>query len=532
MEQVFTFEEIRNIEKLIIEKEEFPSLILMENAGKNSFHTIEREIANLSESQTFIICGKGNNAGDGFTLARHMLIDGVEHKVVLLEEKESLKGDALVNFDLLTKCKNELIESISFDNFLSSISKLNRKTPLLIVDAILGTGISGKLSEKYEHVINSINELRSKFRNLQVVSLDIPSGLMSGKQINPVVNADITITMGSLKCELLFGSGKENSGEVYIASIGITDSIIGRNASSPNAHNIAKYISHEDIEDIFPKRKKTSYKYSNGKVLIIGGSRGLSGAVVMSSLSALKSGSGGVCAAFPKSVANSFNKKLSEVMKVELDETEDGTVKSDSYDRIIKRLKWCDAVLLGPGISTNENARDFVLDVIKKCDKNLVIDADGLTNLASDISVLGNRKYKNYIILTPHLGEFSRLTKVDTAELELNRFEILRNFCKEHNVNASLKSETTVSCTVDGEIFINSTGNESLATAGSGDVLSGIVVSMLAQTGDAKSAMICGNYLHGLCADLYVEKYENTQSATPQDFIKMIAKVVSTVIGK
>jgi NAD(P)H-hydrate epimerase len=300
---------------------------------------------------------------------------------------------------------------------------------------------------------------------------------------------------------------------------------------------IRKYESYKktlvelgDVKKLFPRRRRTSYKYSNGKALIIGGSKGLSGAVAMSSLSALKCGAGGVVAAIPETISSIFNKRLFEIMTLELEATPEGSIASHQFDGLRKRLDWADAVLIGPGISLNQQTGEFVYEVIAGCNKNLIIDADALTLLSGNMNLLKNRKTDNQIILSPHLGEFSRLTGISINEIQSNRFKILREFVVEYKVNIALKSETTVVCLSNGDIYVNTSGNESLATIGSGDVLSGIMVSLLAQTKDVHKALVCGNYLHGLCADIYAEKYGNKQTATPQDMIRLISSAVSFVI--
>jgi NAD(P)H-hydrate epimerase len=250
----------------------------------------------------------------------------------------------------------------------------------------------------------------------------------------------------------------------------------------------------------------------------------------MSSLSALKCGSGGVVAAIPETISSIFNKRLFEIMTLELEATPEGSIASHQFDGLRKRLDWADAVLIGPGISLNQQTGEFVYEVIAGCNKNLIIDADALTLLSGNMNLLKNRKTDNQIILSPHLGEFSRLTGISINEIQSNRFKILREFVVEYKVNIALKSETTVVCLSNGDIYVNTSGNESLATIGSGDVLSGIMVSLLAQTKDVHKALVCGHYLHGLCADIYAEKYGNKQTATPQDMIRLISSAVSFVI--
>jgi ADP-dependent NAD(P)H-hydrate dehydratase / NAD(P)H-hydrate epimerase len=518
MKSVFTFEEIREVEKKIIENEKVPSIVLMENAGKNSFDIIAREYPDLDDYQIFIVCGKGNNAGDGFTLARHFIINKIPARIICLTDPVELKGDALINYKMLSK---ETGIFLNFDQFKKGVVVSGK---ILIIDAILGTGITGQLGTSISQFIEFLNDIKKRNRRLKIASIDVPSGLTSGEQMNPVVDADFTITMGAQKTELLFGAGKENAGTVFAASIGIDECLLDK------YNSYKKYFTEAgDIKMLFPKRKKSSHKYSNGKVLIVGGSKGLSGAVAMSCLSALKTGTGGVAAAIPESISTVFNRKLFEVMTVELADTEKGTIQNDQVEKIKKRMEWADVVLLGPGISTDPRTKEFVFDVISNCDKPLVIDADGLNVLSDDLSVLSKKKSGMEIILTPHPGEFAKLAGIDMKEIQLNRFEAARDFVNHYNVNLILKSETSLSCLANGEIYINSSGNEALATAGSGDVLSGIVASLFAQSGDAKTAMLCGNYLHGLCADFYFARTGNKQSATPQDIIQLIPEAVSNV---
>lgn len=527
MKPAFTFGEIRGIEKNIIQTDNIPSIILMENAGKNACSVLLNHFPDVTDYEIFIICGKGNNAGDGYTLARHLVIKGLDVNIVQLVDPSELKGDALINYDILYSILSTTDNGEIFFSFdLKFFNEKNlSKNKILLIDAMLGTGIKGSLDEKFQKAINSINALRIKNKKLRIVSLDIPSGLMPGEQVNPVISADMTISMGTCKTELLFDEGKENSGDVYVVPIGINDGLIIKYDNFKK-----KYVELKDVKKLFPKRKKSSYKYSNGKVLVIGGSKGLSGAAVMSSLSALKSGAGGVVAAIPESVSRIFNRKLFDIMTLELDETEEGSIAPKQFNKLKKRINWADAVLLGPGISVNDKTGEFVVEIITNCRKNIVIDADALTFLSFHKELLYNRKYNNEIILTPHLGEFSRLTGKSIEEIKANRFEILKDFTGKYSVNIILKSETTVSCMKNGEIFINSSGNESLATIGSGDVLSGITVSLLAQSKDVYTAMICGNYLHGLCADLFAQKYGNKQTGSPQDMIKLIPDAVTCLL--
>jgi NAD(P)H-hydrate epimerase len=530
MKPAFTFREIREVEKAIIEKDGIPSLVLMENAGRNFFDVLLNTMLDLYERDIYIFCGKGNNAGDGFVIARHLAVNGINSALISLSSQ--LKGDALVNFKILKSMNSDYITFI--DSFAEggiakeAKSLLTSRSKILVIDAMLGSGITGELGPGFKNYIELINKIRRKNKKAVVVSVDVPSGLSGvGEALgNPLVNADHTITMGAVKTEMLFGKGKENCGDITIVPIGITDVLLEKY----NSYN--KYdVELDDVKTIFPKRKKTSYKYSNGKALLIGGSKGLSGAIIMSSLSALKSGAGAVLAAFPSSLSAHFGRKLSEVIKTELSQTVEGSISGDSYKEVQKQINKADAVLIGPGLSLNPDTKRFLFDVITNCTKPLVIDADALTLIAEEPDILKSRPSDSGTILTPHIGEFSKLSGISVSEIENNRFDTVRNFAAEFNVNVVMKSETTFSCLADGRIFINSSGNEVLASAGSGDLLSGIIVSLLVQTGSVDKAMIAGNYLHGMTADLYLKTTGNSQTARQEDLINLIPRAVSILLN-
>ena len=529
MRPAFTFTEIREAEKSIIEKEGIPSLILMENAGKNAFDVITSLYPDIAERTIVIVCGKGNNAGDGFVIARHFLINDFPVEIYNLSQPGELKGDALINFEILGKLNSDLCSIVFLheskpDLFYKRIDKINGKA--LVIDAMLGSGIIGAVKGIYKIVIEQINLLKRENLNIDVVSVDVPSGLGEGNMNGEIVDACFTVTMGAMKTELLYGYGKEKSGEVIGVNIGIpTDKLDDYNFSR-------RYIyDKEDISNIFPVRKKSSYKYTNGKVFIIGGSKGLSGAVIMSCEAALRSGSGAVMAAFPSSLGNHFSKKLAEVIKMELPETSEGTISGDAFGSIERMLKKADAILIGPGLSLNPETAKFLFDFVVNSAKPMVIDADALTLAARNIEIFKQRKYDSEIILTPHVGEFCRLSGLELREVLNNRFESVRKFSAVNNVNVILKSETSFCSDIEGNIFINSSGNESLGIAGSGDVLSGMIVSLLAQSGKVSTAMICGNYIHGMLADIYYDKYGNKQSASQQDLIKLIPAAITEILG-
>lgn len=527
MKPAFTFAEIREAEKSIIEKEGIPSLILMENAGKNAFDVITTIYPDIAERTIVIVCGKGNNAGDGFVIARHFLINSIPVEIFTLSLPDELKGDALENYEVLVKLSSELctiynITESEPDILYNYLKRIKGKA--VIIDALLGSGIKGSVSGLYENVINQVNKIKYKNKKIDVISVDVPSGLGEDNSGGAIIDACHTITMGAVKTNLLYGRGKENTGQLYVVPIGITNELIEK------YNNYNKYIVEEDdVKRCLPIRKKTSYKYSNGKALVIGGSKGLSGAVIMSSLAALRSGSGAVMAAYPGSLSAHFGRKLYEVIKTGLPETDEGTISAEAFDKLSKQLSKADAVLIGPGLSLNSSTAEFLFEVISRCEKPMVIDADALTLLAGNLNLLKQISNKN-IILTPHIGEFSKLSGLTTDDITADRFLAVRKFAGEYNVNVILKSETSFACTPEGKIYINNTGNEQLASAGSGDILSGIVVSMLSQTKDTLSAMLCGNYILGRIAEKYSGKAGNRQTALQKDMIDLIPGVITEIL--
>ncbi|MCX7877747.1 MAG: NAD(P)H-hydrate epimerase, partial [Ignavibacteria bacterium] len=331
MRSCFTFGETRDVESGIISSG-VPSLLLMENAGANFSFVLKKIFPDLNEFKIFIVTGKGNNAGDGFVIARHLLIDGYDVSLIMLCDSSELKGDVKVNFDLLIKLG---FSGLSF----SSFGDVNNYKKFILIDAVLGTGLSGSPQGIFAEAIVNINKLRASKRKSRVVSVDVPSGLAADSDI--CVNADFTITMGCEKAELLFGKGKESTGEVHIADIGIGSEVFNK------MNSFGKFIPDmKDINALFPRRKKSSYKYSNGKALIIGGSRNLSGALIMSSLAALRTGCGAVISAYPESVSSHLGRKLYEAIKLPLNETTDGSLSADSYDKLISQIDNSDAVLI------------------------------------------------------------------------------------------------------------------------------------------------------------------------------------------
>jgi ADP-dependent NAD(P)H-hydrate dehydratase / NAD(P)H-hydrate epimerase len=503
MIDVFFNNDILNSEKKIIEDLKIPSVILMENAGFNSAEIISECFNSEKCTEVTVLCGKGNNAGDGFVVSRHLEGLGIPVNVILLYPESDLKGDALVNFGILKNLENDNLRISDDKNIL--VDLMNGKH--LIVDAVFGIGFSGKLEKRLEDLFSNINKLQEKY----IVSIDTVSGLDTYLNKNNCLNADLTISMGVLKFDTLFYEGRELSGEINLAKIGIPDNCF----TNYNSKKIF-LVEKEDAVKGFTQRDINSNKYSNGKLYVLAGSEGFSGAAYLCSQAAIRTGSGAVILGLPKGLNSVMESKTTEVITQPLEK--DFYLTNDSIDLINKKFEWSNAVLLGPGLGRESDTLSLIRNLVKNNDRNFIIDADGIFAFKGYTDYL--KKKDRRIILTPHFGEFSNLLGITTEELKKDFYNYAKNFAAEHNVVLVLKNSPTI--VTDGEYFyINSTGSENLATIGSGDILSGIIASLYSQNSDALQSAVSGVYLHGYCGDRLFD--ETGDSGTiASDLIELI----------
>ncbi len=503
MINVFFNKDILEAEKAIISDIAVPSVVLMENAGKNAAGLISEYYRNEFCSGVLIICGKGNNAGDGFVIARHLAIAGIKSTVLLTEDASSLKGDALLNFELLRNLKDSRVEILSGRN---AVQKLEDKK-FLVVDAVFGIGFKGKLDTETESIFRAINGIDSKF----VAAIDTVSGLDSYLNKNVCLKADVTISMGVKKFDTLFYEGRKLSGKVETVNIGIPDDMF----SKYNCECIFEVEKYDAVSGL-AERDINSNKYTNGKLFILAGSEGFSGAAYLSSQAAIRTGSGAVILGLPRGLNQVMETKTSEVITQPLGS--DMYLNNDSIDLINRKTEWADAVLVGPGAGRNSDTMSMFRNLVKNNERNFVIDADGIFAFKGYTDYL--KKNKRSIILTPHFGEFANLLGITTEELKKDFYRLSKKFASEHNVVLVLKNSPTV--ITDGKYFyINSTGRENLATVGSGDVLSGIIASLFSQTGDAVKSAVSGVYIHGYCGDRLFSQF-GSSGTIASDLIDLI----------
>ena len=484
------------IDKYTIEEIGIPGAVLMENAGKGVFNEFLIKFNPNKKDSILIVCGKGNNGGDGFVVARYLHNYGFENfNVVLLTSSDKLKGDALINFKICEKLGINILEIESFHEFYDIF---NTDRYDFIFDAILGTGLKFEVKDFYAKIIDFLNNMGS-----MVISIDIPSGLHSvtGLPLGVSIKADLTCTFAYKKIGLSGYPGCLYSGVTKVVDISIPETI-------PFDFESFEIEEHE-IKNFYGKRKIEGHKGTFGHVVIIGGSQGFTGAPVLSGMAALRSGTGLVTSIVPEDINNTVETLFIEGMTLPID--------FNNYNRdiLIDFINKKDALIIGPGLGTSKEAKYLFFDILHNVSVPLVIDADGLNILSEDTNYLN--KIDAPVILTPHPGEMSRLLNIPVQEIQNNRLYAVKTLSDKYNVVVILKGYRTV-IRGEGKNFICPRGSNALATAGSGDVLSGMVASFLAQGyKELKSASIA-TYIHGLAGEIAEEK-KCSESVIARDII-------------
>jgi len=470
--------------------------VLMENAGKGVYqHFIDKFLPEKT-SNILIICGKGNNGGDGFVVARYLHNNSFKNvSIILLTKSINLKGDAAINYQI---CKNMEI-TINEVETIEQFEKFTKNKKFdYIFDAILGTGLKKEVKDYYKKIIEFINNSGAK-----IISVDIPSGLHSekGVPLGIAVKAHLTCTFAYKKIGLSTFPGINYCGEVKVIDISIPKNV---------PFTIKNFeIDIDILEKIFKKRNNNSHKGTFGHVLILGGNVGFSGAVILAGRAALSSGCGLVTSIVPLEINNIVETLFVEGMSY--------PINFDSFDKreLINFINSKNAIVIGPGLGKGEREKELLINILPEIKIPIIIDADGLNILAENLHLLN--KLKLPPILTPHPGEMSRLTGIETKEIQNSRIEIAKDFAKKYNVIVILKGFRTV--ITNGEYtYINPTGNSALATGGSGDVLSGMIASFVAQKYTNMEAAILATYLHGLAGNVASER-KSPESVIAADII-------------
>ena len=507
--KILTAAEMREVDRLTIERG-IPGLILMENAGSRVVDFLRETFAPLESHRVLVICGKGNNGGDGFVIARQLFTRKLcrELTVVELFDPAELKGDALANRRMLDACGCPVARGLPNEPNCATI----------VVDAILGTGLSGPANAPALDAIRIVNE---RFPLAKKVAVDIPSGLPSDetKPTGEFVRADYTVTFTAAKRSEVLSPIYEKVGKLTVVPIGTPEEICGTNPAFQLNLTVP-----DDIRCVFAKRPCNSNKGLYGHVLVVGGSFGKSGAPAMTGLGSYRSGAGLVTVAIPKSALTTVAAVRPELMTEPLEETEAGRVRFAETDHLLKLLEKMTVLALGPGLGTEDETVRLVKRLYAEADVPAVIDADALNALAGDLP-----RTENVRILTPHPGEMSRLLGKSTKEVQADRIGVAQKLAGESGAVVVLKGDRTVIGFPDGETWVDPTGSPAMATGGTGDILTGMIAGLVAQhPGDWRKAVVAAVWLHGRCGEL-AGKHWGEQSMMASDMLEFLPAAMNEV---
>lgn len=491
--KVLTSKQMKEIDRKTIEEIGIPGPVLMENAGLQVFRVLQALFPRFEREKIVIVAGKGNNGGDGFVVARYLLNHGARPIVLLLASREEVKGDAALNLKIAGAIGVSIKEICSLESWRSERREL--RNARLIVDAIFGTGLLRAADGLCAQAISDINSSSSI-----VLAVDIPSGLSSDSYeiVGPAVRADLTVTLGAPKIAHVFPPAEEWVGELIVADISIPRHLFS------DAKLKLELIEKAAVLPAFKRRTRDTHKGNYGHLFIISGSLGKTGAAVMAAKAALKTGAGLVTVGTPESCLPIVARSMVELMTEPLAETKNKTISADALARTLSISRGKDVLLVGPGISTNDSTAEFLWNLLPKVKQPVVVDADGLNILSLRPKILA--KLPRPAILTPHPGEFARLVGTSISEVLKKKLELVPEFADKWGVYLVLKGYRTLVAAPDGRVYINPTGNPGMATGGTGDVLSGMIASLLMQQKDPLQAALAAVYLHGLSGDLAAEK--------------------------
>lgn len=487
--KVLTSKEMREIDRKTIEEIGIPGPVLMENAGIRITGAILKRFPRITEENVVIVAGKGNNGGDGFVVARHLFNLGARPNILLLASKQELKGDAALNLGIAEKIGVEIAEVTKIEEWKKHRIGLFHAS--VIVDAIFGTGLLKPAEGLYATAIEDINKAPG-FK----VAVDIPSGLSSDTHllIGPAVKADLTVALAAPKIGHVLPPAEEYVGELVISDISIPPFLFEDESLK------LEVIEKKDALPYIQKRKRDSHKGTYGHLFVLAGSLGKTGAAVMAAKAALRMGAGLVTVGTPQSCLPVIARSMMELMTEALPETPQKTISEAALPMVLDLLKGKDAVLIGPGISAHPSTAKLVVSLMPKIKVPAVIDADGLNILAENPDAL--KSFSCPAVLTPHPGEFARLIRRSNKDVLDNRLALAAEFADKYKVFLVLKGYRTLVATPLGKIFINPTGNPGMATGGSGDVLSGMIASLIIQEKNILGATLAAVYLHGLSGDI------------------------------
>jgi NAD(P)H-hydrate epimerase len=510
--RVLNTEQMREADRRTIEDIGIPSVVLMENAGRQAVAAMEAAFEDLVTSHVAVLCGRGNNGGDGFVIARTLVQRGIEASVFLLGRVADVRGDARTNLDILGNIGLTVVEIADAQEWELQFSAISECD--VIVDAIVGTGFRGQLSGLLETVVADVNGL-----GVPIVAVDLPTGVSADSHLvqGEAIDASMTVTLAAPKIPLVFPPADRRGGDLVIADIGIPYPVIDE-LEGP----YLELLTRERMREIVPVRAPDSHKGDFGRVLIVAGSIGRTGAAHLAALGALRSGAGLVTIAAPRSCVPIIASMAAEYMTEPLDETGSGTVDFGAVDRVLD-IK-ADVIAVGPGLGQSPGTAAFVHALVERAGVPLVLDADALNAFSGEPDRLAGRDGVD-VIITPHPGEMARLLNASIEAVQHDRLKHARDFAVQHRLHVALKGHRTVIAGPEGRTFVNLTGNAGMATGGTGDILTGMIAAWFAQLLDAEAATKLAVYLHGSAGDL-AEADEGEVSLTAGDLASRIGDAI------
>ncbi len=476
---------MREVDRRTIEEFGMPGSVLMETAGMRVAEFVFTKMP--KQARVVILAGRGNNGGDGLVAARLLSRAGYRVSLWCTAKSGSFRAEAGANEKYLKK-SDFPVRYISAGSDLDCV-KEDLLCADLLIDALLGIGTNREVSGIMADLIGLVNDCGAP-----VLALDIPSGINAdtGAVMGSAVRADWTITFSNPKLGMLFHPGAGLSGEIIVADINVPESLL---AGEPVTLVTASFVRNK-----LPARPADAHKGSVGRVLIVAGSPGMTGAAVLTAESALKGGAGLVYLAAPGSVCSALEAKLTEVIIVPLPEQERGIISPGAAEIIIEKARQCDALAIGPGLDTGNVTADLLYKLVQLSPVPLVLDAGALTALGKKMNML--RSARHLPVITPHPGEMARMTGVSAGEVQSSRLDVAMKNTRLWECIIMLKGPNTVVSAPDGSASVNPTGNQSLSTAGSGDLLTGLVASFIAQGMSSEDAARAGAFMHGLAGDM------------------------------
>jgi ADP-dependent NAD(P)H-hydrate dehydratase / NAD(P)H-hydrate epimerase len=527
--KILTATQMTEVDRLTTERYLIPSILLMENAGRSVADELEKACPGLQNKNVVILCGRGNNGGDGFVAARYLSLRNVKPSILFFSDPAKLRGDALTNYEIAQAMGLQIRVLSTLNEAKSYLRKF--PTPDIVVDALFGTGLSKPIGQDFRPMIDWINK---SYSNAFIAAVDIPSGLFADSPSipGPAVKAHLTVTFSALKLAQVVPPASDFAGKVVLVPIGSPHALF------ENPEYRMNLIDSSQVRRALPRRAPDSHKGSFGHVYVVAGSSGKSGAALMTGFAALRSGAGLVTLWLPKSLQRSVVGKFPELMTEFLPETEEETSDKSGASRVLELLSEMEALVLGPGMTMHPSTRRLIWELVRRSPVPVVLDADGINAFVPPAAPLQN-ELGQPVIITPHPGEMARLLGKKISDVQKNRMETARSYAMQNRCYVVLKGFQTVIASPTGDLFINSTGNPGMATGGTGDILAGMMGRFVAgwkhQSGRENTISLADHlcaavYLHGLAGDLAAEE-EGMESLIATDLLTYLPKAFKKVLN-